>query len=142
MATACDICCYGVDKGCVRANAFRSASTDVLLDLSTGPTSLLGLTTSEVIKSLGTAEYSAQQIASAVALSIGLYGIILGFLNLGFLLEFISLPILSGFISAVAITIGLNQMDSLLGEDGVGDGAATQIHDIFQQLPNANGYAW
>lgn len=37
---------------------------------------------------------------------MGFYGIIIGFLNLGFLLEFISLPILSGFISAVAITIG------------------------------------
>lgn len=73
---------------------------------------------------------------------IGLYGIILGFLNLGFLLDFISLPILSGFISAVAITIGLNQMDSLLGEDNVGDGTATQIHDVLQQLPNANGYTW
>ncbi|RMZ26226.1 hypothetical protein D0859_09711 [Hortaea werneckii] len=110
-------------------------------DLSTGPTSLLGLTTSEVIESIGTDVYTPQQIASAVAMCIGFYGIIVGFLNVGFLLEFISLPILSGFISAVAITIGLNQMDSLLGEDNVGDGTATQIHDIFQQLPNANGYA-
>jgi solute carrier family 26 (sodium-independent sulfate anion transporter), member 11 len=71
---------------------------------------------------------------------MGIYGMVLGFLKLGFLLEFISLPILSGFISAVAITIILNQMDSLLGEPNVGDGAATQIHDIFQQLPQANGY--
>lgn len=120
----------------------RETITDLLIDLSTGPTSLLGLTTSEVVKSLTSDGYTPQQIASAVAMCIGFYGIILGFLNLGFLLEFISLPILSGFISAVAITIGLNQMDSLLGEDNVGDGTATQIHDIFQQLPNANGYAW
>jgi MFS superfamily sulfate permease-like transporter len=61
----------------------------------------------------------------------------MGLLKLGFLLEFISLPVLSGFITAIAITIILNQMDSLLGEDNVGDGAATQIHDIFGQLPNA-----
>lgn len=72
---------------------------------------------------------------------MGFYGIILGFLNLGFLLEFISLPILSGFISAVAITIGLNQVPSLLGEENVGTGTATQIREIFQQLPEANGYA-
>ena len=72
---------------------------------------------------------------------MGIYGLIIGMLKLGFLLEFISLPILSGFISAVAITIILNQMESLLGEPNVGDGAATQIHDIFQQLPQANGYA-
>lgn len=66
---------------------------------------------------------------------------VLGFLKLGFLLEFISLPILSGFISAVAITIILNQMGSLLGEPNIGDGTATQIHDIFSKLPQANGYA-
>jgi len=72
---------------------------------------------------------------------MGVYGMILGFLKLGFLLEFISLPILSGFISAVAITIILNQMGSLLGETDIGDGTAQQIYDIFQKLPEANGYA-
>ena len=72
---------------------------------------------------------------------MGIYGMILGFLKLGFLLEFISLPILSGFITAVAITIILNQMPHLLGETDVGDGTAQQIHDIFAKLPEANGYA-
>lgn len=102
---------------------------------------MIGLTTSEVVTALSSDGYTPQQIASAVAMCMGFYGIIFGFLNLGFLLEFISLPILSGFISAVAITIGLNQMDSLLGEENVGDGTATMIHDIFDQLPSANGYA-
>lgn len=72
---------------------------------------------------------------------IGFYGIIVGFLNLGFLLEFISLPILSGFISAVAIVIGLGQVPSLLGEEGGSDATAGKIHDMFAQLPDANGYA-
>ncbi|KAL9945613.1 hypothetical protein D7B24_009446 [Verticillium nonalfalfae] len=109
-------------------------------DLSTGPTSLIGLLTSENVHALQD-RWTPSEIASATALMMGVYGMILGFLKLGFLLEFISLPVLSGFISAVAITIILNQMDSLLGEDNVGDGAATQIHDIFNQLPNANGWA-
>lgn len=43
------------------------------------------------------------------------------------------------FISAAAIVIGLGQVDSLLGEDNVGDGTGTIIHDVFAQLPNANG---
>lgn len=110
-------------------------------DLSTGPTSLISLLTAEIIESLHGESYTPSEIASAVALMMGIYGMILGFFKLGFLLEFISLPILSGFISAVAITIILNQMDSLLGEPNVGDGTATQIRDIFQQLPEANGYA-
>jgi sodium-independent sulfate anion transporter 11 len=110
-------------------------------DLSTGPTSLLGLTTAEVVHDFAADGYTPEQISSAVAMCIGLYGIIVGFLNLGFLLEFISLPILSGFISAVAITIGLGQVPSLLGEDGGSDSTAGKIHDMFSQLPEANGYA-
>ncbi|KAH6670929.1 sulfate transporter 4.1 [Plectosphaerella plurivora] len=109
-------------------------------DLSTGPTSLIGLLTSENVHALQD-RWTPSEIASATAFMMGVYGLSLGLLKLGFLLEFISLPVLSGFITAIAITIILNQMDSLLGEDNVGDGAATQIHDIFGQLPNANGWA-
>ena len=72
---------------------------------------------------------------------MGIYGMILGFLKLGFLLDFISVPILSGFISAAAITIGLGQVDSLIGEENVGDGTATTIHDIFTNLGTCNPYA-
>lgn len=70
---------------------------------------------------------------------MGVYGMILGFLKLGFLLEFVSIPIITGFISAVAITIILNQMGSLLGSDVSSDGAANQIHDVFANLPAASG---
>ncbi|KAL2159076.1 hypothetical protein VTH06DRAFT_2835 [Thermothelomyces fergusii] len=110
-------------------------------DLSTGPTSLISLLTAETIKSLQGGEWSAEEIASAVAMMMGIYGLAIGLLKLGFLLDFISHPVLSGFISAVAITIVLNQMDSLLGEPDVRDGTANQVHDVFQQLPQANGYA-
>ncbi|CAM1505940.1 Fc.00g115770.m01.CDS01 [Cosmosporella sp. VM-42] len=109
-------------------------------DLSTGPTSLIGLLTSENVHALQD-RWTPSEIASATAFMMGIYGMAMGFLKLGFLLEFISLPILNGFITAIAITIILNQMDSLLGEPNVGDGTATQIHDIFNQLPDANGWA-
>jgi solute carrier family 26 (sodium-independent sulfate anion transporter), member 11 len=93
-----------------------------------------------VVADLTKEGWTAQEVASAVALWMGVYGMILGFLKLGFLLDFISYPVLTGFISAVAITIIVNQMDSLLGEDGVRDGNAKAIHDIFAFLPKANGY--
>lgn len=66
---------------------------------------------------------------------------ILGFLKLGFLLDFVSTPVLNGFISAAAIIIGLGQVDNLLGESDVRDPTGQKIHDIFAQLPNANGAA-
>ncbi|KUI63473.1 hypothetical protein VM1G_10299 [Cytospora mali] len=109
-------------------------------DLSTGPTSLIGLLTSNIIASFGTdSPYQPQEIASAIALMMGVYGMILGFLKLGFLLEFVSIPVITGFISAVAITIILNQMGSLLGSHISSNGAANQIHDVFANLPEASG---
>lgn len=71
---------------------------------------------------------------------MGVYGMILGFLKLGFLLEFVSIPIITGFISAVAITIILNQMGSLLGTDVSSSAKAyTQIRQVFEFLPQASG---
>ncbi|KAK0270716.1 hypothetical protein LTR35_013998 [Friedmanniomyces endolithicus] len=111
-------------------------------DLSTGPTSLIGLMTSNVVSSLKPQGYSPQAVASAVAMCMGIMGMAIGFLNLGFLLEFISEPILAGFITAVALTIGLGQVSALLGEENVtASHAAGQIRQILRQLPQANGYA-
>lgn len=107
-------------------------------DVSSGPTSLIGLLTQDIVQ--GLPQYPPAQVASAVALMMGVYSMILGFLKLGFLLEFISLPILSGFISAVAITIALNQVGSLLGEPNVTGSTASQIRKVFRELPQANGF--
>ena len=57
-------------------------------------------------------------------MGMGVYGVVLGFLKLGFLLDFVSTPILNGFISAAAITIGLGQVDNLLGN---------LIHSLIRQ---------
>lgn len=71
---------------------------------------------------------------------MGVYGMILGFLKLGFLLELVSIPIMTGFISAVAITIMLNQMGSLLGTKVSSSAKAyDQIRQVFQLLPEASG---
>ena len=86
----------------------------VTIDLSTGPTSLIGLLTSEIVHALEGERWTPSEIASAVAMMMGIYGMVIGFLRLGFLLDFVSLPVLSGFISAVAINIILNQMGSLV----------------------------
>jgi sodium-independent sulfate anion transporter 11 len=67
-----------------------------------------------------------------------MYAMALGLLKLGFLLEFISVPVLSGFISAAAIVIMLGQIPSLFGVS-VGDGTARIIHDLFAKIPQYDG---
>lgn len=70
---------------------------------------------------------------------MGVYSLILGFLKLGFLLEFISEPVLTGFISAAAIIIGSGQVKNLLGQKDIGDGFKNIVHDTFATLPDASG---
>lgn len=109
-----------------------------LKDLSTGPTSLMGLLTAEIIADVSKDGYTPQAVASAVAMSVGIYSMALGLLKLGFLLEFISVPVLSGFISAAAIVIMLGQIPSLFGIT-VGSGTANIIHDLFAKIPQYDG---
>jgi sodium-independent sulfate anion transporter 11 len=98
----------------------------------------MGLLTAEIVADVVHEGYSAQAIASAVAMSVGIYSLAIGLLKLGFLLEFISVPVLSGFISAAAIVIMLGQIPSLFGIT-VRSGTANIIHDIFAKIPQWDG---
>ncbi|KAF2002446.1 sulfate permease [Amniculicola lignicola CBS 123094] len=103
-------------------------------DMSTGPTSLMGLLTAEIIRDVSQEGFTPQGISSAVAMSVGVYCLIVGLFKLGFVLEFISVPVLNGFVSAAAIVIMLGQIPSLFGIS-VGTGTANIIRDIFVQAP-------
>lgn len=104
-------------------------------DLSTGPTSIMGLLTAEIITDLKTEGFAAQDISSAVALMVGIYSLIVGLLKLGFILEYISVPVLSGFLSAAAITILLGQVGSLVGLSDVPSGTSAIISNVLSRIP-------
>jgi len=55
------------------------------------------------------------ELALLLALMMGTIQLILGTLRLGFLAHFISKPVISGFTSAAALIIGLNQVPHLTG---------------------------
>jgi sodium-independent sulfate anion transporter 11 len=98
----------------------------------------MGLLTAEIIRDISKEGYTPQAIASAVAMGVGVYCLIVGCLKLGFLLEFVSIPVLNGFISAAGIVIMLGQIPSLFGVSA-GTGTGTIIHDIFAQIPDFDG---
>lgn len=64
---------------------------------------------------------------------VGVYSLAIGLLKLGFLLDFVSGPVLSGWISAVAIVIGLGQVGSLVGLK-TGSTTAAIIRDVLGHL--------
>ena len=55
------------------------------------------------------------QMAILLALTIGAIQFLLGFLKMGFIVNFLSKPVISGFTSAAAIIICLNQLKHILG---------------------------
>ncbi|GFP60079.1 probable sulfate permease C3H7.02 [Trichoderma asperellum] len=77
-------------------------------------------------------------VASAVAFMVGVYALIVGALKLGFLLDFVSGPVLTGWISAVALVILLGQVGSLVGLT-VGSTTVEIIRGVLGHLDKIQG---
>lgn len=84
--------------------------------LSTGPVAMTSLLTAASIAPLA-APASDLFIVYAILLALvsGLFQILFGVLRMGVLLNFLSHPVLMGFINAAAIIISLAQIPTLLG---------------------------
>jgi SulP family sulfate permease len=84
--------------------------------LSTGPVAMTSLLTAASIAPL--AEHGTEWFYACVillALLSGLFQILFGILRVGVLLNFLSHPVLMGFINAAAMIIGLSQLPTMLG---------------------------
>ncbi len=127
---------------CYRSRVSRGPkygiSNNTNIDLSSGPTSILGLLTADIIADLKN-DYTPAQISGAVSLMVGVFALILGMAGLGFLLDYVSVTVLTGFISATALIIGAGQIGSLVGLSGTPDGLFNIIGDVLKRLPKWNG---
>lgn len=57
------------------------------------------------------------QLAIMTAMGVGVFQLLMGVFRMGFLVNFLSHPVLSGFTSAAALIIGGSQLKNLLGID-------------------------
>ena len=78
-------------------------------------------------------------IAILLALMVGGIQFIMGVFSLGFIVNFLSKPVITGFTSAVALIIGFNQFRNLFGVDFVqSDQLQYVVVDIWRQIMNFN----
>ena len=78
-------------------------------------------------------------IAILLALMVGVIQFILGIFSLGFIVNFLSKPVITGFTSAVALIIGVNQFRNLLGVDFIqSDQIQYLLMDIWLQISTFN----
>ncbi len=99
--------------------------------LAVGPVAMVSLLTATGIGALadgGTETYI--MLAITLAFFVGMIQFLLGVFRLGFLVNFLSHPVVSGFTSAAALIIGLSQLKHLLG---VNISRTHHVHEIVLQ---------
>ncbi|SDE12373.1 sulfate permease, SulP family [Pricia antarctica] len=98
--------------------------------LAVGPVAMDSLLVASGLGALALSSID-EYIAMAIflALFMGLIQLGLGLLRMGFLVNFLSKPVISGFTSAAAIIIGLSQLKHLLGTSIQG---SNQVHILLK----------
>ena len=78
-------------------------------------------------------------IAILLALLVGMIQFFMGIFSLGFIVNFLSKPVITGFTSAIALIIGLNQFGNLFGVDFIqSDQIQHIVNDIWFRFMNYN----
>lgn len=79
---------------------------------SVGPTAILSTLTAKYVSSY------TPDFAVLLAFLSGVFMVIISILRLGFIVEFMSVPVISGFTSAAALQVSSSQLKSLFGLSG------------------------
>jgi len=105
--------------------------------LSVGPVAVMSLMTAAALGSLALDPEQYIVAAMTLAFMSGLLLLLLGILKLGFVANFMSHPVVTGFITASAIIIALSQVQHLLGITSHGHTLTELIPSIMASL---NGF--
>jgi len=105
--------------------------------LAVGPVAVISLMTAAALEphfAVGSAAYV--QGAMLLAALSGVILLLMAVLRLGFLANFLSHPVISGFISASGILIALSQLHHILGVKAGGQNVQTLLPALWQSLPS------
>jgi len=107
--------------------------------LSVGPVAVVSLMTASAVGKIaaeGSVGYGTAAIAMALLSGMMLLG--MGIARFGFLANFLSHPVVSGFITASGIIIALSQLRHILGISAEGDNLMTLVNSLWEHLPALN----
>ncbi len=107
--------------------------------LAVGPVAVVSLMTAAAVgEQAALGVHSYWQIALTLAFISGGMLLLMGFLRLGFLANFLSHSVVSGFISASGLLIAASQIKTLMGVQASGDNFFSLIWSLVQQIPDTN----
>lgn len=86
--------------------------------LAVGPVAIVSLMVGDAVGALALPDSERYlTLALTLALLVGMIKLVMGVIRIGFLVNFLSHPVLSGFTSAAALVIAVSQLKHLLGID-------------------------
>jgi SulP family sulfate permease len=109
--------------------------------LAVGPVAVASLMTAAAagqVAAQGTPEYLGAAVA--LAMVAGILLVAMGVLRLGFLANFLSHPVISGFITAAAVQIAAGQVGPLLGVGAKGESLLDVLISLGPNLVKTNPY--
>lgn len=108
--------------------------------MAVGPVAVVSLMTAAAVGEVA-APGSPEAIGAALVLAMisGLFLALLGVLRLGALANFLSHPVISGFIAASAVLIALSQLKHIFGIPLHGHTAVELLQDVVAKIGDANG---
>jgi SulP family sulfate permease len=107
--------------------------------LAVGPVAVVSLLTASAIGQVaeqGTAGYAVA--ALTLAFLSGAFLLLMGVLRLGFMANFLSHPVIAGFITASGILIATSQVKHLLGIDAQGHTLPAMLGELWANLGDTN----
>ena len=107
-------------------------------DITIGPTALISIFVNNALYLTNGDTASAVPYAVMLTLFCGAIQTAMGLLKLGFLVRFISIPVISGFTSAAAITIAFGQVKNILGFHGISRKFILSIQETFMKIEDTN----
>ena len=86
----------------------------------------------------GTSQYD--QLVAVLAVMVGLTVMAVWLLRLGWVAEFLSAPIITGFLAGVAVVIVVHQLPDLLGIDGAKGSTLSRLSFLAGHLGSTSGW--
>jgi len=124
---------------------FYAAGAAVLLyallgsckELSVGPSSTPAITAASIVGAATVGPAKAPVLLAALALASGIVLILAGIARLGFVADFVSRPVIVGFITGIAIDVIVTQIPKLLGIPSVNGSTFDKAEKIVRHLSDA-----
>lgn len=107
--------------------------------LAVGPVAVVSLMTAAAVGNIAT-QGSTDYITAALTLAFlsGIFPLALGIFRLGFIANFLSHPVISGFITASGIIIAASQIKHILGINASGQNLFEILISVFEHIGQTN----